>query len=84
MYFKQMHLLHIKTQSKNLNDCNSDLKKHKTGIQLAHIVLSNDMKPLYINYIDRKKYIYKHSGLGTTKRTDNGSSNKCSSSQKSK
>ena len=55
MYFKQMHLLHIKTQDqKNLNDGNSDLKKHKAGIQLAHNVLSNDKKPLFINYMDRK------------------------------
>jgi len=46
-----------------LNDGNSDLKKHKAGIQLAHTMLSNYMKPLFVNYMDRKKYIYKHSGF---------------------
>jgi hypothetical protein len=46
-----------------MNDGNSDLKKHKAGIQLAYIVLSRDMKPLIVNYMDRKKYIYKHSGF---------------------
>jgi len=33
-----------------LNDGNSDLKKHKAVIQLAHTVLSNDMKPLLITW----------------------------------
>jgi hypothetical protein len=30
---------HYDTGSNNLNDGNYDLKKHKAGIQLAHIVL---------------------------------------------
>ena len=46
-----------------MNDGNSELKKHKAHIQLEYNVLSNDMKPLFINYRDRKKYIYKHSGF---------------------
>jgi len=46
-----------------LNDGNSALKKHRAGIQLAHIVLSTDMKTPFINYMDRKIYIYKHSGF---------------------
>ena len=46
-----------------MNDGNSDLKKHEAGIQLVYIVLSSDMKPLFINYMDRKKHIYKHSGF---------------------
>jgi hypothetical protein len=44
-----------------LNDSNSNLKKQESGIQLAYIVLSIDMKPLFINYMDREKYFYKHS-----------------------
>lgn len=37
-----------------MNDGNSDLKKHEAGIQLVYIMLSNDMKPPFINYMDRK------------------------------
>jgi hypothetical protein len=49
------HIQHIKF------DSNYNLENQVSGIQLADVVLSTDMKPLFINYTDVKKYFYKHS-----------------------